>query len=59
MYVGIVGSFDVVERNRLVAQIDTAARAPGLGIRLPASAGSVDTSDNARDVDDSPCFSGR
>jgi len=57
MYVAIVGSFDVVERNRLVAQIDSRLQERlASAIRAPATAGSVDTSDNARDVDDSPVF---
>jgi signal transduction histidine kinase len=57
MYVGIVGSFDAVERHRLVGQIDTRLHerlAPA--IRHPATAGAVDAYDNAHDVDDAPVF---
>ena len=57
MYVCVVASFDVVDRHRLVAQIDTRLdQRLAQAARQPAAAGSIDDYDNAHDVDDAPVF---
>ena len=57
MYVCVVASFDVLDRHRLVAQIDTRLEQRlAQAARQPAAAGSIDEYDNAHDVDDAPVF---
>ena len=57
MYVCVVAGFDVVDRHRLVAQIDTRLEQRlAEAARQPAAAGSIDNYDNAHDVDDAPVF---
>jgi signal transduction histidine kinase len=57
MYVCVVAGFDVVDRHRLVAQIDTRLQQRlAQASRHPAAAGSVADYDNAHDVDDAPVF---
>ena len=57
MYVCVVAGFDVVDRHRLVGQIDTR-----LQQRLvqaaghPSAAGSIEDYDNTHDADDAPVF---
>jgi signal transduction histidine kinase len=57
MYVCVVAGFDVLDRHRLVAQIDTRlGQRLAQAARQPAAAGSIDEYDNAHDVDDAPVF---
>jgi signal transduction histidine kinase len=57
MYVGVVAGFDVVDRHRLVGQIDARLQQRLVqAARNPAAAGSIDDYDNAHDVDDAPVF---
>jgi signal transduction histidine kinase len=57
MYVFVVVSFDVVDRHRLVAQIDIRLdQRLDQAARQPAAAGSINNYDNAHDVDDSSVF---
>ena len=57
MYVCVVAGFDVVDRHRLVGQIDTRLQQRlAQAVRNPANAGSIDDYDNAHDVDDAPVF---
>jgi len=57
MYVCVVAGFDIVDRHRLVGQIDTRLQERLLqAVRHPATAGSIDEYDNAHDVDDAPVF---
>jgi signal transduction histidine kinase len=57
IYVCVVVAFDTIDKHRLVAQVDTR-----LDQRLdqaalsPATAGTVDSFDNAHDADDAPVF---
>ena len=57
MYVCVVAGFDVVDRHRLVGQIDTRLEQRlAQAARQPAAAGSIGDYDNAHDVDDAPVF---
>jgi signal transduction histidine kinase len=57
MYLCVVASFDLVERHRLVGQIDTRLQQRlAQAVSQPAAAGSIDDSDDAHDVDDAPVF---
>ena len=57
MYVGIVGSFDAVQRHRLIGQIDAQLHERLVpAIRLAATAGAIDDYVNAHDSDDGPVF---
>ncbi len=57
LYVCVVAGFDVVDRHRLVAQIDTRlVQRLDDATREASSAGSVANYDNAHDVDDAPVF---
>ena len=57
MYVCVVASFDLLDRHRLVGQIDTRLDQRLVqASRQPAVAGSIDDYDNAHDVDDAPVF---
>ena len=57
MSVCVVAGFDVVDRHRLVGQIDTRLQQRlAQAVRTPATAGSIDGYDNAHDVDDAPVF---
>jgi signal transduction histidine kinase len=57
MYVCVVAGFDVVDRHRLVGQIDTRLQQRlTQAARNSAEAGSIDAYDNAHDVDDAPVF---
>ena len=57
MYACVVASFDVVDRSRLVGQIDTRLQQRLVQVaRQPGAAGSIDDDDNAHDVDDAPVF---
>jgi signal transduction histidine kinase len=57
MYVCVVASFDLLDRHRLVGQIDTRLDQRLVqASRQPAAAGSIDDYDNAHDVDDAPVF---
>ena len=57
MYVCVVAGFDLVDRHRLVGQIDTRLQQRlAQAARQPAAAGSIDDYDNAHDVDDAPVF---
>ncbi len=57
MYVCVVVAFDVVDRHRLVGQIDNRLQERlAQAARNPADAGSIADYDNAHDVDDAPVF---
>jgi len=57
MYVCVIAGFDMVDRHRLVAQIDTRLdQRLGQMARSPSAVGSIADYDNAHDVDDSPVF---
>jgi two-component system sensor histidine kinase CiaH len=57
MYVLVVAGFDIVDRHRLVGQVDTRLQQRLLqAVRHPATAGSLDAYDNAHDADDAPVF---
>ena len=57
MYLCVVASFDVVDRHRLVAQVDARLdQRLDQAARQPSAAGSIDRYDNAHDVDDAPVF---
>jgi signal transduction histidine kinase len=57
MYVGVVAAFDVVDRHRLLGQIDTRLQQRlDQVVRSPATAGSTADYDNAHDADDAPVF---
>jgi len=57
MYVCVIAGFDVVDRHRLVAQIDMRLdQRLGQMVRKPSAAASIADYDNAHDVDDSPVF---
>ena len=57
MYVCVVAGFDLVERHRLVGQIDTRLQQRlEQASRQPDAAGSIDNDDNAHDVDNAPVF---
>ena len=57
MYVGVVAAFDIVDRHRLVGQIDTRLQQRLDQVaRNPATAGSTADYDNAHDADDAPVF---
>ena len=57
MYVCVVAGFDVIDRHRLVGQIDTRLQQRLAQVaRHPDAAGSIDEYDNAHDVDDAPVF---
>jgi signal transduction histidine kinase len=57
MYLCVVASFDVVDRHRLVGQIDSRLDQRLVqAARQPAAAGAIDDYDNAHDVDDAPVF---
>jgi signal transduction histidine kinase len=57
MCVCVVAGFDIIDRHRLVGQIDTRLQQRLLqAVRHPATAGSIDDYDNAHDVDDAPVF---
>ena len=57
MYVCVVAGFNVVDRHRLVGQIDTRLQQRlAQAVRNPAAAGSIADYDNAHDVDDAPVF---
>jgi signal transduction histidine kinase len=57
MYVSVVAGFDIVDRHRLIGQIDTRLEHRlAQAAHQPAAAGSIDDYDNAHDVDDAPVF---
>jgi signal transduction histidine kinase len=57
MYVCVIAGFDIVDRHRLVAQIDTRLELRlSQMVRSPSAAVSIAAYDNAHDVDDSPVF---
>jgi signal transduction histidine kinase len=57
LYVCVVVSFDVVDRNRLVGQIDARLQQRLVqAVGDPAAAGSIDDYDNAHDVDEPSVF---
>jgi two-component system sensor histidine kinase CiaH len=57
VYVCVVAGFDVIDRHRLVGQIDTRLQQRLAQVaRHPDAAGSIDQYDNAHDVDDAPVF---
>jgi two-component system, OmpR family, sensor histidine kinase CiaH len=57
VYVCVVASFDALDRNRLVGQIDARLQQRLVqAVRNPDAAGSVDDYDNAHDVDEPPVF---
>jgi len=57
LYVCVVASFDVVDRVRLVGQIDARLQQRlAQAIRDPEAASSIDDNDNAHDVDEPPVF---
>jgi signal transduction histidine kinase len=57
MYVCVVAGFDVVDRHRLIMQIDTRLdQRLDSAAREPSSAASIADYDNAHDVDDAPVF---
>ena len=59
MYVFVVVSFDVVDRHRLVAQIDTRLdQRLDQATRQPSVAGSTNDYDNAHDVEMHRCSCG-
>ena len=57
MYVCVVAGFNVIDRHRLVGQIDARLdQRLAQAARQPADAGSIDNYANAHDVDDAPVF---
>ncbi len=57
LYVCVVAGFDVVDRHRLVGQIDVRINQRlANATQQPSSAASVATYDNAHDTDDAPVF---
>lgn len=57
MYICVVAGFDVVDRHRLVGQIDSRLyQRLANAILQPSSAGSIADYDNAHDTDDAPVF---
>jgi signal transduction histidine kinase len=57
MYVCVVAVFDIVDRHRLVGQVETRLQQRLVqAARDPTAAGSMNAYDNAHDVDDSPVF---
>jgi signal transduction histidine kinase len=57
MYSCVVAGFDVIDRHRLVGQIDTRLEQRlAQTAHAPAASGSIDDYDNAHDVDDAPVF---
>jgi signal transduction histidine kinase len=57
LYVCVVASFDVVDRHRLVGQIDARLQERLVqAVRDPEAAGSIADYDNAHDVDEPPVF---
>lgn len=57
MYVCVVVGFNLVERNRLMGQIDSRLQERlAQAVGQPRNAGSIDNYDNDHDVDDSPVF---
>jgi signal transduction histidine kinase len=57
VYVCVVASFDVLDRNRLVGQIDVRLQQRLVqAVRNPEAAGSIADYDNAHDVDEPPVF---
>jgi signal transduction histidine kinase len=57
MYVCVVAGFDVIDRHRLVGQIDARLdQRLDNAMRQPSSAASIAEYDNAHDTDDAPVF---
>ena len=57
VYVCIVAGFDVVERNRLLGQVDTRLHQRlAQAVHQPSAAGAIDDYDDAHDADDAPVF---
>jgi len=57
MYVCVVAGFDIVDRHRLVGQIDTRLQQRLLQVvGHSTTAGSIDDYDNVHDADDAPVF---
>jgi signal transduction histidine kinase len=57
VYVCIVAGFDVVERHRLLGQVDTRLHQRlAQAVHQPSAAGAIDDYDDAHDADDAPVF---
>jgi signal transduction histidine kinase len=57
MYVCVMAGFDVIDRHRLVGQIESRLQQRlAQAAHDPGAAGSIDDYDNAHDVDDAPVF---
>ncbi len=57
MYVCVVAGFDIVDRHRLVGQIDTRLQQRLVqAVGHPSTAGSIEDYDNTHDADDAPVF---